>query len=228
MKHKKNEKGFALVLSLVLLLVMSLMGGALIVISSGDHQSNNSSDEYQQTFYVAETSLLEAEKHIINQMMGPWVGGVRDIDARNIPRNTITPTNTPCYNSFRNIGKAGFQVAAHTVNKNFGFLITPIFGDADVLDNLASTVEIENEQTHMERFRYEFFVVNIGAAAFKGSGASLKKTTTDVQSSGTAYRVYGCGYMMPKGTSTTEGWTAIDTEDPDILVPLETVLVLSN
>ena len=50
----RNEKGFALVLSLVLLLVMSLMGGALIVISSGDHQSNNYSDDYQQTFYVAE------------------------------------------------------------------------------------------------------------------------------------------------------------------------------
>ena len=68
----KNEKGFALVLSLVLLLVMSLMGGALIVISSGDHQSNNTSDQYQQAFYVAETGLLEAEKDIINQYMGPW------------------------------------------------------------------------------------------------------------------------------------------------------------
>ena len=63
----KNEKGFALVLSLVLLMVMSLMGGALIVISSGDHQSNNTSDQYQQAFYVAETGLLEAEKAIINQ-----------------------------------------------------------------------------------------------------------------------------------------------------------------
>ena len=72
MKHK-NEKGFALILSLVLLMVMSLMGGALIVISSTDHQSNNSSDEYQQAFYVAETALLEAEKSIINNMMGPWV-----------------------------------------------------------------------------------------------------------------------------------------------------------
>ena len=161
--------------------------------------------------------------------MGPWVGGVRDVDARNIPRNEDSPINTPCYNSFRNIGKAvteadgtvtGFQVAAHTVNKNFGFLITPIFGDADV--------QLEEEQTHMERFRYEFFVVNIGSAAYRGSGGSLKKTSTDVQSSGTAYRVYGCGYMMPGGTSTTEGWTAIDTEDPDILIPLETVLVLYN
>ena len=70
---RKNEKGFALVLSLLLLLVMSLMRGSLIVISSTDHQSNNSSDEYQQTFYVAETALLEGEKFIINQMMGPWV-----------------------------------------------------------------------------------------------------------------------------------------------------------
>ena len=39
--RKKNEKGFALVLSLVLLMAMSLMGGALIVISASDHQSNN-------------------------------------------------------------------------------------------------------------------------------------------------------------------------------------------
>ena len=43
---------------------MSLMGGTLIVISSGDHQSNNTSDQYQQTFYVAEHALLEAEKQI--------------------------------------------------------------------------------------------------------------------------------------------------------------------
>ena len=63
--NRKNEKGFTLVLALVLLLVMSLMGGALIVISSSDHQSNNSSDQYQQAFYVAETGLIQAEKSII-------------------------------------------------------------------------------------------------------------------------------------------------------------------
>ena len=62
MSNKKNEKGFTLVLSLVLLLAMSLMGGGLVVIASSDHQSNNSSDQYQQTFYVAEHALLEALK----------------------------------------------------------------------------------------------------------------------------------------------------------------------
>ena len=66
-----NEKGFTLVLSLVLLLAMSLMGGALIVIASSDHQGNNSSDEYQQTFYVAETALIQAEKSLINQIKRP-------------------------------------------------------------------------------------------------------------------------------------------------------------
>ena len=71
--HKKNQKGFTLVLSLVLLLVMSLMGGSLVVIASGDHQNNNTSDQYQQTFYVAEHALLEAEKHLINRILGPWV-----------------------------------------------------------------------------------------------------------------------------------------------------------
>ena len=70
--NKKNEKGFALVLSLVLLMAMSLMGGALIVISASDHQSNNVSDEYQQTFYVAETALIEGEKYWLNQFKGPY------------------------------------------------------------------------------------------------------------------------------------------------------------
>ena len=40
---------------------------------AGDHQSNNTSDEYQQTFYVAETALLEGRKRIQNKMMGPLI-----------------------------------------------------------------------------------------------------------------------------------------------------------
>ena len=47
-----NEEGFALVLSLVLLMAMSLMGGALIVISASDHQSNNISDEYLSLIHI--------------------------------------------------------------------------------------------------------------------------------------------------------------------------------
>ena len=72
---KINEKGFALVLSLVLLLVMSLMGGSLIVITSSDHQSNNNSDQYQQAFYVAETGLMQGEKWVDTGSMGEYQTG---------------------------------------------------------------------------------------------------------------------------------------------------------
>ena len=89
--NKKNESGFALVLSLVLLMAMSLMGGALIVISASDHQSNNLSDEYQQTFYVAETALLEGEKYIINQYLGPYkTNGDRDNSKRGLRLNSTS------------------------------------------------------------------------------------------------------------------------------------------
>ena len=86
--NRKNEKGFALILSLVLLLVMSLMGGSLIVISAGDHQSNNTSDDFQQTFYVAETALLEGEKYLTNHYKGPWKTDVtRDSTKAGLPDN---------------------------------------------------------------------------------------------------------------------------------------------
>ena len=92
---RKNEKGFALVLSLVLMLAMSLMGGALIVMSASDHQSNNKSDEYQQTFYVAETALLEGEKYVLNQFLGPWnpSNHTRNVGSRNLPTNQKSTFN---------------------------------------------------------------------------------------------------------------------------------------
>ena len=261
---KKTEKGFALVLSIVLLLVMSLMGGSLIVISAGDHQSNNTSDEYQQTFYVAETALLEGRKRIQNKMMGPWIvvdeeytvppegmsdvetaewnnmvndlraqaasqgGYARDTDKRDLPTNIIPVRGeTACYQSFRNLNRAGFLVSEHKYNQNFGTLIQAVFNDAD-LDDSASAETLAREEEHMQRFRYEFIIVNIGSAAYKGFGSSLKKTTTTVQTTGTIYKIYGCGYMMPRGTDVTQTLDEFMDVDPDILVPLEGTAVYAN
>ena len=120
MISKKKEKGFALVMSLVLLMVMSLMGGALIVISASDHRSNNISDEYQQTFYVAETALFEGEKYLINQFLGPYQsngGGKRDTSKRGLPgvsASVYTPNTTmeDCYYSFPDIDTEFFKLAS--------------------------------------------------------------------------------------------------------------------
>ncbi len=272
--RKKNEKGFALVLALVLLLVMSLMGGGLIVITSGDHNSNNTSDQYQQAFYVAETGLIQAEKTIVNQYLGPWMqvsdiedpgstataeetaaydtfraeavansveGGLfRNTRDRSMPTNTINMTGehiTPCYNSFRNIVKANFKVTHHR-DENFGELIQPIFDklilegtdDVDTPDVDESTTaespeeEIKKEEKYLKRYAYEYFMVNVGTAPYKGTGSSIKKTSSDTGSSGTAYKLYACGtfYGKPGATDTNHNGVA------QITIPLESLIVMPN
>jgi len=221
---KNKQKGFALVLSLILLLAMSLMGGALIVIASSDHQGNNSSDEYQQTFYVAETALMQAEKSLVNKMIGPInpASGIRDHAARFIPRNQEltdpAPNQTPCYRSFRNLSRdADFRVVEQLENQSFFDLIEPVFDDTSfaLVAAIDTTDAIDDEKEKLEKFRYEFFSVNSGTATYKGSGISLKKTSGATQREGTAYRIYGCGMMG-------------NVNNPEILIPLETIVILSH
>ena len=262
----KNEKGFALILSLTLLLVMSLLGGSLIVITSSDHQSNNTSDEYQQAFYVAEAALLEAEKDIISSMMGEWLDpnrpeGVdmrdslegteeniaahnayvtqlqafqvtsadgrnlaRDIDARKIPQNVPEAQSgldrdTQCFKSFKNlVNRDTIEVVKHRTAQNFhDLIIFPLLepGNYAAVDPLATDREMERERERMSEYFFEYFSVNLGSVAFKGSGSSLKKTTTNVQRQGTQYKIYGCGYLERNG-------------DIEILIPLETIVTLES
>ncbi len=230
---KNKQKGFALVLSLVLLLVMSLMGGGLVVIASSDHEGNNSSDHYQQAFYVAETALMQAEKSLIDKMMGPVdSSGVRQRAQRYIPRNgdinndgvadDDAPEQTPCYRSFRNLSReASFQVVEQLQDQSFYDLIAPIFSEEkkgaltsiDVADKREDA--FEKEEDFIQKFRYEFFSVNSGTSVFKGSGMSLKKTSTTSQKKGTAYKIYGCGMMG-------------NANNPQILVPLEKIIILAH
>ena len=71
---QNNEKGFALPVALLLLVVMTVMGITLVSISSGDIRANNEKDSTQQTFYAAEMALLQGEKYILNEKSGPWDG----------------------------------------------------------------------------------------------------------------------------------------------------------
>ena len=242
---KDNEKGFALVLSLVLLLVMSLMGGSLIVISSGDHQNNTTSDKYQQTFYVAETALLEGEKYVINQYLGPrTTSATRDISKRNKPINAYETNETDCYNSFPKF-PPGFEVVIHSVNLdpatnehnaatarifNFGALLNDVFtqkhksffGDIEAKVFIRDEKEevavssgefIDKEKAYLDEFEYEYFITKLGPAPFRGFGTSIKKGSSDLGLDGIAYRIYGCGTY---------------TKSPEIIIPLESTIVLPD
>ena len=226
--NRKNEKGFTLVLSLVLLMAMSLMGGALIVISASDHQSNNLSDEYQQTFYVAETALYEGEKYLLNQFLGPYnSSGKRDVSKRSLLSNSTTnfnpagnPNLNPCYNSFQDIDRATYKNVKGPPPTNplsTGFIDVKF--QQNYYDFLGSNViqagKNNKERDRMKKFYYQYFLTQVGSAPFKGYGTSIKKDATDAGSDGMAYRIYGCGLFAPSNIN-----------NPQIVVPLESTMIL--
>ena len=175
---KKKQSGFALVLSLVLLLVMSLMGGVLIVVASSDHSKNTASDRYMQTFYVAETALLEGERYIVNKFKGDWTeGATRDVTNRTLPTNTGTnwdgamievnyndgteffDTDTEnarlCWNSFKDPNRENFQIiTAHS--NNFGKFFEDSL-DPSEINNLDINID------ELKRYYYEYFISNVGS-----------------------------------------------------------------
>ena len=226
--NRKNEKGFTLVLSLVLLMAMSLMGGALIVISASDHQSNNVSDEYQQTFYVAETALYEGEKYLLNQFLGPYnSSGKRDVSKRSLLSNSTanfnpagTPNLNPCYNSFQDIDRATFKsVKGPPPDQPLSTSFKDVKFQQNYYDFLGSNViqagKNNKERDRMKKFYYQYFLTQVGSAPFKGYGTSIKKDATDAGSDGMAYRIYGCGLFAPSNIN-----------NPQIVVPLESTMIL--
>ena len=279
--NRNEEKGFALVLSLILLITMSLMGGSLIDISSGDHQNNNSSDQYQQAFYVAETGLMQGEKWVIDNYLGHWINTIPSADAaltqgedesddefsarkeqytqasaayhrysnsmyrhsfnRGPARNDteITEDNkSVCMKSFRNLSTADtIRIAGGgTLPKsdNFINIVGPILlsdgpytsSENFITTHLSDTEDeeiAEKEVKHLRRFEYEFFVMNVGNAAYRAEGSSIATNTSNVDAQGTAYKIYACGIFYGKG----------DDDNPNdgnvqLIIPLENLIVMPN
>mgnify|MGYP001344472239 FL=1 len=67
MKNLKKQKGFALPVSLMLLVVMTLMGIALVSMTSSDMSSNNDRDNSSQAFYAAESGISMAKDWLTKQ-----------------------------------------------------------------------------------------------------------------------------------------------------------------
>ena len=226
---RKNEKGFALILALVLLLVMSLMGGALIIIASSDHKNNTENDNYQQTFYVAETALIEGQRYILNKYKGDWDNntGLRET-VRLLPTNrddvwdgnmaevnytstddsyfnTNDDEDTLCFNSFKDIDRNTFKIVV-AESWNFGEFLkqSSFFAEAKIPQKL-------------DKYFFEFFVSRVGAGPLKARGLSVKKKATDSAATGIIFRVFGCGIFIENNQ--------IQRTDK-ILIALESTMIL--
>ena len=72
-KKINDQKGFALVLAILLLIVMSIMGVTLVTLVSSDFNDNDRKDDYQQALYAAETAINEAKSWIKTKNILPII-----------------------------------------------------------------------------------------------------------------------------------------------------------
>ena len=92
-KSRKNEKGFAIALSLLMLVAMSLMGATLMLIAASDHKKNGNQNIKQQAFYAAETGITEAKK---------WLSSQSSLTAGSDPNNQLTFCKTSLFPELSN------------------------------------------------------------------------------------------------------------------------------
>ena len=131
-KFKNNEKGFALPLVLLLLVVMTIMGTTLVSITSKDHKANTSKDMSQQAFYAAESGITQAKKYLVDT-------------------KTLTPQNSPnsksrfCKTSFfPNLNQSTVKAINTYVGKNnLSELITDASG---------------KESERLSEYSFEYFI----------------------------------------------------------------------
>ena len=143
-----------------------------------------------------------------------------------MPTNETDLTETECSLSFKNLDRPSgetLKVTGQATNQKFYDLISPIFtsgyeAEAINVDAIATGKQIQKEKDFLRRFRYEFFSINVGTATYYGSGASIKKKSSDSQSQGTAYKIYACGIMTESKSSNVA----------EIIIPLESLIVMPN
>ena len=133
-KYKKSEKGFAIALALIMLVVMSLMGTTLVFVVANDHKKNAYVDTDQQSFYAAETGIAQARK---------WLAAGPDM-------TLIKPNPGFCSTeSFNNLNTSVKAIGKGWVGTNtLDNIITPT----------GTRAEKEKEKDRLKEFRYEYFV----------------------------------------------------------------------
>ena len=106
---KLKQRGFALPISLLLLVVMTLMGATLVGITTSEVRDNDEKDKSQQTFYAAESGISHAKRwmrsNISTLNQGPQVNLNKNL-------NWCTPDFLPNFN-----GNKGFTTNRKTMSE---------------------------------------------------------------------------------------------------------------
>ena len=152
-KFKEIEKGFALPLALLLLVVMTIMGTTLVTISSNEHNANNDKDSNQQVFYAAESGISVAKS---------WMVG-------NISKFSSSPPNN--LDGQLRFCKASFFPNLRSSNNGF-------HSERKTLNQVISASG--DEATRLGKFSFEYFIAYTPDANGNNSSGKKKSGTNNI------------------------------------------------
>jgi len=211
-KYKKSEKGFVIVLAILILLVMSLMGTTLVVIASNDHKGNTLRDYNQQTFYAAETGIQEAKEYLNQQVQKGVKFKPYDLGPLNFCKTSFFPSLSDNMSYVKAIGPDG-----SSARKGWASL--------SHLDSSDTT-----EKKRLAKYQYEWFITQSPDANGNTIGSNLPKRgqVSSTSSSDTGISE-GTSYKQ-SSSSTTEAYYftifSCGKGENDIIVPIEVVVLV--
>lgn len=182
-KYKNSEKGFAIALALLMLLVMTLMGTTLVMVAGSDHKKNAAKDSNQQAFYAAETGIAQARK---------WLEAQPSLFSNSDPNSELDFCKTSLFSNLSSVK------AINSANSG-------VYVESKRLDEIITVTG--DEEDRLEKYTYEFFITNTPDAsgdtsvqrkkAVAGSsGTSVAEETaykSGGTSTGTYYTIFSCG-----------------------------------
>jgi len=203
-KINKNERGFALPLALLLLVVMTIMGLTLVTITSNEHTANTDKDTNQQVFYAAESGIAIAKK---------WM-----------------ETETSTLESASQTARDGsLKFCKTTLFPNLKDNSNSLHSGSNQLSNVILDAR-DKEKERLEKYSFEYFIAYSpnasGVPTIKTKtvasteGSSVTKGTaykSAATSSATYYTIYSCGCNNTVSSCNAQN---------NIIIPLEAVVTL--
>ena len=176
--HQKNEKGFALIVSMLLLVVTTLMASLLIINASNQTKVTKDSTDKLQTFLSAETGLENALNYIKTEAT-----------AGRYPVNGNSSTNTVCQSPM-----------TYTLNQSYDIVNIPSSTSTqDLHDAMSlSSAGIGDWKDEYKTEKFNYIISNIGGGTTGGTGSGSDIGVGINYSSVGAgmtykYRIFSCG-----------------------------------
>jgi len=211
-KYKKSEKGFVLVLAILVLLVMSLMGTTLVVIASNDHKGNTLRDYNQQTFYAAETGIQEAKEYLNQQVQKGVTLKPYDIGPLNFCKTSFFPSLSDNMSYVKAIGPDGSSARK-------GWASLSHLGSSDA-----------TEKKRLPKYQYEWFITQSPDANGYTIGSGLPKRGKVSSTSSSDTGISESVSYKQSSSSTTEAYYytifSCGKGENDIIVPIEAVVLV--